>query len=136
MAAATTTPPTGTITATITLVGSGITSDALAISEEKSLVVTTPAVESGTLLLSGSATNTSNLTGSTVVGTRRYYLYVKNTSPIGTGPMITVNNSSSGQPAVANIYPGDWMYLPTNAGENFGCKGDGATVEYSYFTVG
>ena len=74
MAAVTTTPPTGTITATITLVGSGITSDALAISEEKSLVVTTPAVESGTLLLSGSATNTSNLTGSTVVGTRRYYL--------------------------------------------------------------
>ena len=104
----------GTITATLTLSGQGVTSDPIAIAPTTTLGINEPCVESGSLIAPQGGGGMTVLTTS---ATLPMYLYIKNTGvgPAG-GLVIDIDGTT-----VATIMQGAWMWIPV---------ADGLVVEY------
>jgi len=104
----------GTITATLTLAGQGVTSDPIAIAPTTTLDINEPCVESGSLIADHSATGMVALT---TASTLPMYLYIKNTGVGSSGGLVIDIDGTT----VATIMQGAWMWIPV---------ADGLLVEY------
>lgn len=121
------------ITSKLTLSGTGITSDALLIIQSADLVITTPAIESGTLSLSSTSIATNLLP---INSLSRTFLYVKNTGSVGVSPNISLK--TGGAVRIADIAPTEWLFIPLTANiviDAFLVSAGTSTLEYSYFTA-
>ena len=120
-----------TITSKLTLSGTGVTSDALSITQSSTFNVTLPAVESGTLNVTATPTDL------VPANAKRVYLYVKNTGTIGTSDNVHIQTAAGVN--VADLAPTEWLFFPVE--ESLNLKVDAATasgtstIEYSYFTA-
>lgn len=121
-----------TITSSLTLKGTGVTSDALSIAQSSTFNVTLPAVESGTLNVTATPADL------VPANTKRVYLYVKNTGTL-TGGDDNVHIQTAAGVNIADLAPTEWLFFPVE--ESLNLKVDAATgsgtstVEYSYFTA-
>ena len=104
----------GTVTATLTLAGQGVTSDPIAIAPTTILDIDNPCVESGSLITPPLAAGPYTLT---TAASDPMFLYIKNT---GIGPAGALEVSIGGVVA-ANIKQGQWMFIPVE---------NAAAVEY------
>ena len=118
-----------TITSTITLSGSGVTSDDLSITNTSVLDVKNPAIESASMSVSSIATTLVQGTAT------RTYLYVKNT---GTGPQSPIIIETDAGINVIQLNSNEWCFLPVTPSltlQVISALSTGtSTIEYSFFT--
>ena len=95
----------GTITATLTLSGQGVTSDPIAIAPTTTLGINEPCVESGSLIAPLGGGGATTLTTS---ATLPMYLYIKNTGVGAAGGLVI----DIGGTTVATVMQGAWMWIP------------------------
>jgi len=135
-----------TITARLTLTGTGTTSDVLNIDKSKALTVTNPTVQVGTTKLTTTyATTISDLDGSkNAVDT---YLYIMNTSPgsetvhvqvVATATCTESGTATVTQSPLAKLAKGEFAIVPLEAGAKVQFKGSAVTavMEYGFWTKG
>jgi hypothetical protein len=95
----------GTVTATLTLAGQGVTSDPIAIAPTVTLHIDNPCVESGSLITPPLAAGPYLLT---TAASDPMYLYIKNTGIMTAGAL----EVRIGGVVAANIKQGAWMWIP------------------------
>ena len=136
-----------TITARLTLTGTGATSDNLGIDKSKALSVTNPTVQVGTTALTTSfATTIDDLNGTkNAVDT---YLYIMNTSTgsetVHVQVVATATCSGEGSTAtvtqspLAKLAKGEFAIIPLEAAAHVQFKGSATTavLEYGFWTRG
>ena len=133
-----------TITARLTLTGTGATSDVLSIDKVKALTVTNPTVQVGTVSLTTTlATTIAALNGTENAGTDTY-LYMLNSSTgtetIEVQPLTTSTGTCAEcvitQGKLAVLRPGEFALLPVMAKSHLQFKGSVSTaiMEYGYWT--
>lgn len=135
-----------TITARLTLTGTGTTSDVLNIDKSKALTVTNPTVQVGTTKLTTTyATTIADLDGTkNAVDT---YLYIMNTSPgsetIHVQTVATATCTESGvatvtQSPLIKLAKGEFAIVPLEAAAKVQFKGSATTavMEYGFWTKG
>lgn len=124
----------GTITATLTLAGQGVTSDPIAIAPSTTLNIEEPCVESGSLIAGSGA---PGVTALYTTSTDPSYLYIKNTY-IAAAPATAGLEISLGVTVFANIKPGQWMWMPVENGLTIGYQTeagspDDVPFEYAFW---
>jgi len=120
------------LTATITLNTTDATSDALKISNVKTLTTGIPAINIARLeVATGAATNILTAAANTSIT----YVYLKNTAT-DTSHILTVKDDAGN--AFADLGSGESMFLPVKGAVGLECQASGAniTVEYGYWTKG
>lgn len=144
-----------TITARLTLTGTGATSDNLGIDKSKALTVTNPTVQVGTTALTTAyATTIDDLNG--VKNTGDTYLYIMNTSTgsetvhaqvlatstpatqSGTCGECTLTQGTLSQSPLAKLAKGEFAIIPLEALAHVQFKGSATTavLEYGFWTRG
>jgi len=144
-----------TITARLTLTGTGATSDVLGIDKSKALSVTNPTVQVGTTALTASyATTIDDLNGTK--NTKDTFLYIMNTSTgsetvhvqtvatktaatqSGTCDSCTLTQGTVSQSPLAKLAKGEFSIIPLEALAHVQFKGSATTavLEYGFWTRG
>ncbi len=134
-----------TITARLTLTGTGATSDVLGIDKSKALTVTNPTVQVGTTNLTTTfATTISDLNGT--LNTKDTYLYIMNTSS-GTETISaqtlatqsgTCDSCTLAQSPLTKLGKGEFALIPLEALAHVQFKASAVTavLEYGFWTRG
>ena len=134
-----------TITARLTLTGTGATSDVLGIDKSKALTVTNPTVQVGTTNLTTTfATTISDLNGT--LNTKDTYLYIMNTSS-GTETISaqtlatqsgTCTDCTLAQSPLTKLGKGEFALIPLEALAHVQFKASAVTavLEYGFWTRG
>jgi hypothetical protein len=119
------------LTATITLNTTDATSDALKISNVKTLTTTIPAINIARLeVATGAATNILT----TAANTSITYVYLKNTDTTAANTLDVMNDAGN---SFATLGAGESMFLPIKAATGLEVQADTAavTIEYGYWTA-
>lgn len=135
-----------TITARLTLTGTGATSDNLGIDKSKALSVTNPTVQVGTTALTTTfATTIDDLNGTK--NTVDTYLYIMNTSTgsetvhaqvVATQSGCTGDSCALTQSPLVKLAKGEFAIIPLEAAAHVQFKGSATTavLEYGFWTRG
>tara|TARA_A200000159_G_C7139097_1_gene262286 strand:- start:157 stop:573 length:417 start_codon:yes stop_codon:yes gene_type:complete len=135
-----------TITARLTLTGTGTTSDVLNIDKSKALSVTNPTVQVGTTKLTAAfATTIDDLNGTK--NTVDTYLYIMNTSSgsetvhaqvVATATCTESGTATVTQSPLIKLAKGEFAIVPLEAAAKVQFKGSATTaiMEYGFWTKG
>lgn len=134
-----------TITARLTLTGTGATSDNLGIDKSKALTVTNPTVQVGTTALTTAyATTIDDLNGTKNTGDT--YLYIMNTSTgsetvhaqVVATATCEAGSATVTQSPLAKLAKGEFAMIPLEALAHVQFKGSATTavLEYGFWTRG
>jgi len=116
---------TSTITTSLTLSGTGTTSQTININNTTGVLISNPTIESGAVAV---GTGWSKVEDSDAAGG---YIYIKNTTTVGNATV----EVRYGTQSLGTLRPLEWAFLPVPASTSFEIKASVATTaEYAYWT--